>query len=100
MTDAALRTVEEIDRASGGYAVETADGEIYIPVVMMNPPGKGRGGQFLDALPRDRTVKFPCVMSPILEGMLERRGFRQIMEWSVDMEEWVPVHVRKAEVPS
>jgi hypothetical protein len=88
-----LRTVEEIGAASGGYAIEH-DGAIYIPVVYMTNPGRGAGGRFLDALPRDRTIKFPCVMNPVLVGMLERRGFVRAVEWSPEHREYVEVHVR------
>jgi hypothetical protein len=93
-----LRTVEEIGKASGGYAVES-DGAIYVPVVMMPRQREGDGGRFLDALPRDRTIKFPCVISHVLEGMLQRRGFSLTYEWSPEFGEMVPVYVREAVSP-
>lgn len=93
--DKTLTTVEEISAASGGYAVES-DGAIYIPVVMMQRRGRGDGGRFLDSLPRDRTVKFPCVISRVLVGMLERRGFVLTYEWSTEFREYVDVYVREA----
>lgn len=90
-----LRTVEEIGTASGGYAVEADDGAIYIPVVYMTRQGQGDGGRFLDALPTDRTIKFPAVISPILAGMLDRRGYRIEREWAEQFAEWIDVYVRR-----
>jgi hypothetical protein len=90
-----LRTVEEISRASGGYACEDETGAVYIPLVWMREPGRGNGGRFLDALPRDRTIKFPTVMSARLREMLERRGYEPVIEWSPEIEEYVEVYVRE-----
>jgi hypothetical protein len=91
-----LRTLDEISEASGGYALEV-NGEIYIPAIMMRNPGRGDGGRFLDALPRDRTIKVPNIISHVLVGMLERRGFHLIYEWAPEYQEWVDVYVREAE---
>jgi hypothetical protein len=89
-------TVEEISEASGGYAVESPEHEIYIPVVRMGEPGQGHRGAFLDALPRDRTIKFPNVMNVVLAGMLLRRGFHAETEWApAPYEEYVEVYVRR-----
>lgn len=90
-----LTTVEEIGKASGGWAVEHEDGSIYVPVVMMDEQGKGHGGRFLDALPTDRTIKFPNVISDVLAGMLERRGFTVIHGWADEFDEWCPVYIRR-----
>ena len=90
-----LTTVEEIGKASGGYAIESG-GAIYVPVVWMKNPGQGECSRFLDALPTDRTIKFPAVISEKLAGMLERRGYTQIWEWADEHDEWCPVYVRRA----
>lgn len=63
-----------------GYAMEDAEGRLYIPVIEAVTEGNGDVGRFLDALPKDRTVRFPTVMSARLAGMLERRGFTLISE--------------------
>ncbi len=57
-----------------GYAIEE-DGIIWIPAISAANEGDGRVGRFLDALPRDRTIRFPTVISARLAGMLTRRGF-------------------------
>lgn len=88
-----LSTVEEIGAASGGYAIES-NGAIYIPVVMMRDEGKGHCSAFLDALPRDRTLKFPNVINPKLRDMLVRRDFKPVMEWAQEFGEEVEVYVR------
>lgn len=102
MTQAPYRTgpdadlVDRIGEASGGYAIEDGDGAIYIPIVMMDERGKGNCSRFLDSLPTNRTIKFPNVISAQLRGALERRGYREIHEWAVEFEDWVPVWVRRA----
>ena len=93
---APMGSVDEIGKASGGYAIEDKDGSIYIPVVLMEPPGQGDGGRFLDSLPRDRTIKFPNVVSAVLAGMLERRGFTVVQEWADEYDDYVDVYVRKS----
>ncbi len=90
-----LATVEEIGAAAGGYAIEV-DNAIYIPVIWMATQGQGEGGRFLDALPIDRTIKVPAVLSTVLAGMLERRGFTVEHEWAEHFQEWVEVYVRRA----
>lgn len=85
--------VERIGVASGGYAVES-EGRIYVPVVLMPRPGMGDGGRFLDALPGDRTIVFPCVVSAVLAGMLERRGFVLTWEWSEQYQEALECYIR------
>lgn len=75
-----------------GYTVEQ-NGELYVPLIIADRPGSGDVGRYLDSLPRDRTVKFPNVLSERLEQMLLRRGFHHGVEYS---EEWgiVPILVR------
>lgn len=57
-----------------GMAFDSPKG-IYIPLIRAADPGSGAVSEFLDALPSDRRIVFPCVISSILEGMLIRRGF-------------------------
>lgn len=57
-----------------GYTMEHR-GALYIPLVIAERPGNGDVGRYLDGLPKNRTVKFPNVMSAKLCGMLQRRGF-------------------------
>ncbi len=57
-----------------GYIVEEHDA-IYIPLIIADKPGNGDVGRYLDSLSRSRTIRIPNVLNPILEGMLERRGF-------------------------
>jgi hypothetical protein len=77
-----------------GYVVED-DGVIYIPMVVSTEPGKGNVGSFLDALPKQRTIKFPNVISARLEGMLTRRGYVLTEEWSEEFQEVVEVYMRE-----
>ena len=66
----------------------------YFPIVYAAKAGSGDVGRFLDALPREQVMKFPCVVSSRLQGMLQRRGFRLTHEWNADAEEDVDVWVR------
>lgn len=83
----------EIAPGVRGYTVEK-DGALYVPLVIASTPGDGAVGRFLDALPADRPVKFPNVLSPKLAGMLQRRGFRRVYEFDEESGEDVPVWVR------
>ena len=77
--------------ASGvkGYAI-LKGGAYYIPVIEAEHEGSGDVGRFLDALDPAVTFKIPCVINPMLAGMLARRGFRTIIEFTDDRE---PVEV-------
>lgn len=88
-------TLAESMHAAGidGYVIESG-GEFYIPVIIARERGKGHVSRWLDSLPRDVTLKVPGVVSAQLAGMLERRDFRVIAEWSPQHEAWVDVHVR------
>lgn len=56
--------------------VETIAGAVIVRgVIATDPRIPGAVGAWLDALPTDRTVLVPAVVSPRLAGMLERRGF-------------------------
>ena len=68
-----------------GIWFDRPDG-IYFAMVMAKVRGNGDVGRMLDALPRERKVVFTNVMSPILMGMLERRGFVQKQVWLYDPE--------------
>jgi hypothetical protein len=67
---------EEPQLAPGvrGIAFDTPTG-IYIPLVRAEQRGAGAVSRFLDSLPKDRRVVFPCVISRRLGEMLLRRGF-------------------------
>jgi hypothetical protein len=61
-----------------GTAFDMPDG-VYIPLIRAENPGTGDVARFLDALPKDRRVVFPNVVSSKLQAMLERRGF--VSDW-------------------
>ena len=73
------------------------DKGLYIPFIAAERQGEGDVGRYLDALPRDRRVVFPSVISRRLMGMLERRGFTETMEYSEEFKEAVEVFERPAE---
>jgi hypothetical protein len=78
-----------------GYTMEV-DGALYVPLVVADNPGHGAMRRYLDALPRDRTIKFPTVINGLLEGMLQRRGFVLEYEGSSEHQQTVEVYVRRA----
>lgn len=78
-----------------GYVVES-DGALYIPVIAARVRGKGHCSRWLDSLPDSVTIKIPGVLNYQLAGMLARRGFLTIREWSDAYQEWVEVYVRRA----
>ena len=57
-----------------GYTVENEQG-LWVPIINAENPGSGDVSRYLDGLPKDRPVHFPCVISERLAGMLLRRGF-------------------------
>ena len=73
-----------------GYLCVCDDGAISVPFIQTSPKYRGQGycKAFLNELPRDRPVIFPCVISPQLEGMLKRRGFQECTWWNPDHGEW------------
>jgi hypothetical protein len=77
-----------------GYTVDV-DGALYIPIIEADTPGIGDVSRYLDSLPRDRTVKVPCVISDRLRDMLARRSFVPSQEWSAEHGEHVEVFVRE-----
>ncbi len=83
----------EIAPGVRGYMIEH-NGALYIPLVIASVPGSGAVGRFLDALPTDRDVKFPCVISWRLRKMLRRRGFRRGYEYDEFSGEAVEVWFR------
>lgn len=63
-----------------GYAIATERG-IYVPDIRAECEGDGRVGRFLTELGQsDQRVAIPNVISPRLEGMLRRRGWRLVVE--------------------
>jgi hypothetical protein len=80
-----------------GYAMDERERGLYVPIIHSLAKGKGNVGRFLDALKERPLVKIPNVMSAVLRGMLERRGFVQEREYAEDFGESVEVWVwRKA----
>lgn len=90
-----MELIDQVADGVLGYTIEE-DNALYVPVIMAVCEGDGRVGKFLDGLPRDRTVKVPEVMSPRLQGMLERRGFLHSYEWMDGEVEEVAIMVRYA----
>jgi hypothetical protein len=78
-----------------GWLFDMPNG-IYIPVISATNPGSGDVGRFLDSLPKDRAIKFPTVMSPVLRGMLLRRGFLDVLEFAEELGGDVEVMMRAA----
>ena len=68
---------------------------LYIPIIFAEREGGGDVGRYLDALPRDRRVVFPCVISVRLAGMLVRRGFAPAFDHSEDFGE-IDVYERRS----
>lgn len=91
----AAEMMGEVQLAPGvhGTLFDTPDG-IYIPTISADEPGSGDVGRYLDSLPRNRTVKFPTVMSGRLREMLVRRGFVDGEEWSKEYDTLVEMLVR------
>lgn len=72
-----------------GYTVDMPDGGLNIPWIRAVVPGSGDVGRYLDSLPQDRRIFFPCILSERLAEMLVRRGFRPAQHYSEDFGEWV-----------
>lgn len=69
----------EIAPGVRGYVMEDQKGVFWIPLIRASTPGNGDVGRFLDDLPTDRSIVFPTILSPKLQGMLHRRGFKTIL---------------------
>lgn len=76
-----------------GCAFDTPKG-IYIPLLRAEQPGSGDVARFLDALPTDRRVAFPCVISVWLAEMLRKRGFNLGIERDAMFGQYVEVYQR------
>lgn len=94
MSDRWLMGDEALGDGVRGYSVDTPDG-LYIPYIAAEIEGDGRVGKYLDALPRDRRVVFPTILSTRLAGMLARRGFVVSAEWAEEVGEWVDIMERR-----
>lgn len=77
-----------------GFAFNTNNG-IYLTAIRAETPGSGKVSKFLDALPLDKRVVFPVVVSPKLRGMLLRRGFTEKWEVGEPYQDDVPVMERR-----
>lgn len=51
------------------------DSGVFIPAIYAEQPGMGDVARFLDALPKDRRIVFPTVLSGKLRAMLLKRGY-------------------------
>lgn len=71
--------LDELAPGVRGYTVEEGE-DIYIPLIISKDKGKGNVGRYLDSLPRDKNIKVPNVMNPLLARMLFRRGYVVIIE--------------------
>lgn len=76
-----------------GTAFDTPKG-IYIPLISADREGSGNVSAFLDSLPADRRVVFPCVINSKLAGMLQRRGFSLSVEYDSMSGGFVEVYQR------
>lgn len=79
-----------------GYAISSATGWTYIPLIIAEKQGSGDVGRFLDSLAKCCCI--PNVNSPRLRGMLERRGYITRVESFIDSKdetvEWCEVYYR------
>lgn len=80
---------DEEDLAPGvkGIVFEEA-GILYIGVLAATTPFNGDVGRYLDSIPKSKTVRVMDVMEPILEGMLERRGYDYVEVPAEEIEEF------------
>ena len=81
-----------------GYLV-AHKGVVHYPLVLATHEGNGDVSRWLDSLPTTLTLKFPCVLSVKLQGMLMRRGFVPVTEWVDEIEEEVEFYTREARTP-
>jgi hypothetical protein len=77
-----------------GYTVDMPDGSLNIPLIQAEHEGSGEVGRWIDALPVNRRIVFPTVISARLQGMLERRGYHPEQEWVEEFGEWANLMVR------
>lgn len=54
---------------------------IYVASVIAIREGSGDVGRMIDSMPADRRIVFTTVISARLEGMLERRGYKEETEY-------------------
>jgi hypothetical protein len=76
-----------------GYAMDERERGLYVPIIHSIDEGHGNVGRFLDALKERPLVKIPNVMSAVLRGMLERRGFVVEREYAKEFDTSVDVWV-------
>lgn len=58
-----------------GTYLRDESGKVSIVSVSAKEPGKGHFSSFLNAFPLNETIEFDNVVSGILRGAVERRGF-------------------------
>lgn len=92
-------TIDLVPPLSGYTIIETLV-RVYIPAVASLDPGKGHVSDLLAySMERADEVVVPCVLSPILQGMLERRGFMVEPQWVAEMDEYVECMVWRKPKP-
>lgn len=70
--------IPEIADGVHGIWFDKPDG-LYVVAVHADQPGQGCVGRMLDHdLPAGRRIVFSTVLSSVLRGMLERRGFVEV----------------------
>lgn len=69
--------------------------EIEIGGLRATSPGSGAIGHYLDALPRNRKIAVRFVISDVLAGMLERRGFAERERFDPGVGGWGLVWIRR-----
>jgi hypothetical protein len=88
-----LGAMDELAPGVLGYAMDVRERGLYVPIIHSTEEGKGNVGRFLDRLKERPLVKIPNVMSAVLRGMLDRRGFVVEREYAEDFGESVEVWV-------
>lgn len=86
--------VKKLGEGVWGHELDEGESGIYYPVIAAERPGTGDVGRWLDALPTNRTIKFPTVISAKLAMMLERRGYVLLREWAEEFNEFAEVWTR------
>jgi hypothetical protein len=90
----ALGNMHKIARGISGHLVEEEGNVVCIPAFYSLTAGKGHTGQFIDALKEKYSiVKFPSIINPVLEGMLQRRGFKKKREYVSVLKGHVDVYI-------
>jgi hypothetical protein len=89
----AQRRIQLAQLAPGVLGAIKMDGPVLeIVFITAEHEGSGDVGRYLDGL--ECPVRIPCVLSPRLRGMLQRRGFTVRTEFDAEMEDTVEIWER------